>query len=100
MANRDDAASAAADPAATSPAPRSARQVGEAESLTDGGIAALAGRGHSDAVVTRMPLAEYRGSGYARVARDLMPRFAEYGVGVDGLRRPMTKNPARWLTWR
>lgn len=54
----------------------------------------------SQDVVTRMQLAEYGGSGYARVARDLPTLFAEYGVDDAALRRLMTENPARWLTWR
>jgi phosphotriesterase-related protein len=54
----------------------------------------------SQDVVTRMQLAEYGGSGYARLARDLPPLFAEYGIDGEELRRLMTANPARWLTWR
>jgi phosphotriesterase-related protein len=54
----------------------------------------------SQDVVTRMQLAEYGGSGYAHIARDLPPLFAEYAVAGDELRRLMTANPARWLTWR
>ena len=54
----------------------------------------------SQDVVTRTQLAEHGGSGYARLARDLPPLFAEYGIDADELRRLMTENPARWLTWR
>jgi len=70
------------------------------------GVAALLHAGHRDRVllsqdvVTRVQLVEYGGSGYARLARDLPPLFAEYGVDADELRRLMTANPARWLTWR
>jgi phosphotriesterase-related protein len=70
------------------------------------GVVELLAAGHGDRVllsqdvVTRTQLAEYGGSGYARLARDLPPLFAEYGVDDDGLRRLMTANPARWLTWR
>jgi len=70
------------------------------------GVAELLNAGHRDRVllsqdvVTRVQLAEYGGSGYARLAHDLPPLFAEYGIGVDELRRLMTENPARWLTWR
>jgi phosphotriesterase-related protein len=70
------------------------------------GVAALLHAGHGDRVllsqdvVTRMQLAEYGGSGYARLARDLPPLFAEYGIDGKELRRLMTANPARWLTWR
>ena len=54
----------------------------------------------SQDVVTRMQLAQYGGSGYARLARDLPPLFAEHGIDGVELRRLMTANPARWLTWR
>ena len=54
----------------------------------------------SQDVVTRIQLAEYGGSGYARLARDLPPLFAELGIDGSELRRLMTANPARWLTWR
>ena len=54
----------------------------------------------SQDVVTRVQLVEYGGSGYARLARDLPPLFAEYGVDGAELRRLMSENPARWLTWR
>jgi phosphotriesterase-related protein len=70
------------------------------------GVADLLNAGYGDRVllsqdvVTRMQLADYGGSGYARLARDLPPLFAEYGVDGDELRRLMTANPARWLTWR
>jgi phosphotriesterase-related protein len=69
------------------------------------GVTALLDAGYRDRVllsqdvVTRMQLAEYGGSGYARVARDLPPLFAEYGVDGDELRWLMTENPACWLTW-
>lgn len=69
------------------------------------GIAELLAAGHGDRVllsqdvVTRVQLTEYGGSGYARLVRDLPPLFAEYGVGDAELRRLMTANPARWLTW-
>ena len=70
------------------------------------GVTELLHAGHRDRVllsqdvVTRVQLVEYGGSGYARLARDLPPLFAEYGVDADELRRLMTANPARWLTWR
>ena len=70
------------------------------------GVAELLDAGYGDRVllsqdvVARMQLAEYGGSGYARLARDLPPLFAEYGIDGDELRRLMTANPARWLTWR
>ena len=70
------------------------------------GVAELLEAGHrervllSQDVVTRVQLARYGGSGYARIARDLPPLFAEHGVDGDELRRLMTANPARWLTWR
>lgn len=65
------------------------------------GVAKLLAAGYRDRVllsqdvVTRMQLAEYGGSGYARLARDLPPLFAEYGIAGDELRRLMTENPAR-----
>jgi phosphotriesterase-related protein len=70
------------------------------------GVARLLDAGYRDQVllsqdvVTRMQLAEYGGSGYARLKRDLPPLFAEYGIDDDELRLIMTENPARWLTWR
>lgn len=70
------------------------------------GVAALLEAGFRDQVllsqdvVTRLQLTEYGGSGYARIARDLPPLFAEHGIDGDELRRLMTANPARWLTWR
>jgi len=70
------------------------------------GVAELLDSGYGDRVllsqdvVTRTQLAEYGGSGYARLARELPPLFAEYGIDYDELRRLMTENPARWLTWR
>jgi len=70
------------------------------------GVAELLDAGYRDRVllsqdvVTRLQLVEYGGSGYARLARDLPPLFAEFGVDGDELRRLMTANPARWLTWR
>ena len=70
------------------------------------GVAELVRAGYGDHVllsqdvVTRTQLAEYGGSGYARLARDLPPLFAAYGIHGDELRRLMTDNPARWLTWR
>lgn len=69
------------------------------------GVAALLDAAYGDRVllsqdvVTRMQLAEYGGSGYARLARDLPPLFAEYAVDGAELRRLMTANPARWLSW-
>ena len=69
------------------------------------GVAELLDAGYRDQVllsqdvVTRLQLAEYGGSGYAHVARDLPPLFAEHGIDGDELRRLTTANPARWLTW-
>ena len=54
----------------------------------------------SQDVVTRIQLAAYGGGGYAHLVRDLPPLFAELGIDGDELRRLMTENPARWLTWR
>jgi len=36
------------------------------------------------------------------LSQDVVTRMqlAEYGVDVAELRRLMTENPARWLTWR
>jgi len=70
------------------------------------GVADLLGAGYrervllSQDVVTRVQLAEHGGGGYARIARDLPPLFAEHGIDGAELRRLMTANPARWLTWR